>query len=333
MIVITGACGQIGGAILRRLLSKQQNVFLVDSVQNNNKSKIDPKFYKYFRDKDEFLLKFEELNKQFAFTAVLHMGAISSTTEKNKDLLVENNYKYSCRLLDLCAANNIPFIFASSASVYGNNKDNSEIEDNECPLNDYAKSKLDFDNYIRKNPHPDYSGQICSLRFFNVSGPNECHKIGQCSPFYTYLRSLLKDGCVNILSGDDGTGLNANQYSRDFIYVEDVVNVILWCLKNKICGIYNVGTGKTNSFLSVAEACRRAYLNRKKDILRNGFLFFDSIEINYQKFPDHLKGKSQPYTKANISKLRAAGYSEDFLDIDNLANEYLSWMLDNKELL
>ncbi len=337
MIVVTGGRGQIGGALVRRLLSQGQKVFVVEHERHTDNSIQDVNCI-FFPYKDAFLEKFEELHKQYKFTAVLHQGAISSTTASDKELLQKNNVEYSIKLIELCRKKQIYLSFASSASVYGNNKDNFESPVNEDPLNDYAASKLEVDRYIFSCSLKSDSNQLIdSLRYFNVCGPDELHKLGQCSPFLTYLRSLLKNGSINILSGDDGTGLNANQYSRDFIYVEDVVDVVLWFMENKdgarMCGSYNVGTGETNTFLSVAKACQKIYSNRQKDIQRAGFPFHHFLEVNCQKFPDHLKGKSQPYTKADITKLRAIGYDKPFTDIEQLANNYLTWLLDNKDRL
>lgn len=333
-IVVTGGSGQIGGALVRRLIA--DNSLEVIVVEDKEKHPLPPNgiLNKNFISKDKFILEFDSIVKEKNVTAIVHMGAISSTTELNVEALKENNYEYTCHLLDLCRLHNVYLIFASSASVYGNNKDNSEKEENESPLNAYAQSKLDVDNYIRAMAYDSsFNSQVTSLRFFNVSGPDESHKVGQCSPFYTYLSSLIKNGHVNILSGDDGHGNRAHLYSRDFIYTEDVVDVVFWALKNKKDGIFNVGTGQSSTFKSVASACISAYKKKKDQIKSAGIQYYDSIEVVYVPFPEHLKGKSQPYTKADISKLREAGYDKQFIDTKALAESYVDWIIENKDIL
>lgn len=330
MIVVTGAGGQIGGAISGRLVGRGQDVLPVEWIGYRPFELPSGVKYELLLDKEVFVDKFEELHKQHKFTSVIHCGAISSTTEADEDLLEYNNTEYTKLLMDLCQLHSVNFIFASSASVYGNNKNNEELRENEDPLNAYAKSKLKVDNYIRSEPYgKNSSGQIASLRFFNVSGGDERHKEGQSSPFYRYIKSLIKDGEIKILSGDDGTGIRAEEYSRDFIYVEDVVDVVSWFLETKQSGIYNVGTGETNTFKSVAKACLNAYVSRGEDLNNVGLPVFNPIEIVNQKFPKHLEGKSQQYTRANINKLRAAGFAGKFSTIEQIADKCLTWTLKN----
>lgn len=329
MIVVTGAGGQIGGAISRRLVESGQEVLPVEWIGHRSFKLPSDVKYELLVDKEDFLDNFEQLYQQHKFTTVIHCGAISSTTETDKDLLESNNIQYTKELLTLCNLNQVDVIFASSASVYGNNLNNFEDPKNEDPLNDYAKSKLEIDNEIRGRMLHQPPAQITSLRFFNVSGGHETHKDGQSSPFHRYFKSLINDGELKMMSGDDGTGIKAEDYSRDFIYVEDVVDVVLWFLNNKQSGIYNVGTGETNKFKDIAKACLNVYTLRGHELNELGYPYFHPLELVNQKFPVHLKGKSQQYTKADISKLRSIGYTGTFLTIEQIADTYFTWLLKN----
>ena len=226
--------------------------------------------------------------------------------EWDGEYLFQNNLLYSKELLKFCLEKSIQFIYASSASVYGSGTNFKEDLNNESPINLYAYSKYLFDQLVRKHLGKNKS-QIVGLRYFNVYGPKETHK-GSMASVAFHLHQQLKAGTkVNLFKGSDGFA--DGEQRRDFVYVDDVIDVNLWFMKNPDkSGIYNVGTGKSQTFNEVAEAVIE--WNQK------GL-------INYIDFPDHLKGAYQSYTEADIDSLRKAGYSQEFLDVKAGVKKYL----------
>ena len=199
-----------------------------------------------------------------------------------------------------------PLIYASSASVYGAGKIFKESVEYEDPINLYAYSKFKFDQLVRQELIKSET-QIVGLRYFNVYGPQEQHK-GTMASVAFHLHSQLKDNEeIKLFEGSEG--YDDGEQRRDFIYVEDVVKVNLWFLKNqKVSGIFNVGTGKSQTFNEVAHSV----INWNK-----------RGKINYVPFPEKLKGAYQSYTQANISKLREAGYKDEFLNVQEGVKKYL----------
>jgi len=239
--------------------------------------------------------------------AIFHQGACSNTMEWNAEYLYQNNLLYSKELLKFSKRLKIPLIYASSASVYGSGTNFLESPENEDPINLYAYSKYKFDQIVRKELEENHS-QIVGLRYFNVYGPKESHKNNMASVAY-HLHNQLKDlDEIRLFKGSDG--YSDGEQRRDFIYVEDVVKVNLWFLKNKdVSGIFNVGTGKSQTFNDVAEAV----INWNK-----------KGRIKYIDFPEKLKGAYQSFTQADISKLRDAGYKEEFLNVEEGVTRYLN---------
>mgnify|MGYP006180882659 CR=1 FL=1 len=239
--------------------------------------------------------------------AIFHQGACSNTMEWDAEYLYQNNLLYSKELLKFSKRLKIPLIYASSASVYGSGTNFLESPENEDPINLYAYSKYKFDQIVRKGLEENHS-QIVGLRYFNVYGPKESHKKNMASVAY-HLHNQLKDlDEIRLFKGSDGYG--DGEQRRDFIYVEDVVKVNLWFLKNKdVSGIFNVGTGKSQTFNDVAEAV----INWNK-----------KGRIKYIDFPEKLKGAYQSFTQADISKLRDAGYKEEFLNVEEGVTRYLN---------
>lgn len=298
MIGLTGASGQIGGEILKALLKKKEQPICADFVPLPEKFS-----YLSLRDPYDFLDLLASIPE--AFDAVIHQGAISATTENDKAKLQSLNVEYTIRLIEICKEHEIPLILASSASVYGNSECFSEEPENENPLNDYAKSKLAIDKFIRK-VLPRMKSQLVSLRYFNVYGGNESKKVGQQSPFYRFCTSLWNDNKAEIICGDDGSGIKSENHRRDFVCVSDIVSVNFWMLKNpQVSGIFNVGTGSATSFAEVLESCVDVwkYLNKQ----------LPPPKIEKLAFPEHLKGKCQQFTEADVAKLRAVGYRAPFV--------------------
>ena len=309
MIIVTGSNGFIGSNLIKELNKNQNTKILAVDDQKDpelQKNIADCNIHEFF-DIDEFLGKVE--NGEFDnknIEAIFHQGACSDTMEWDSEYLLKNNFYYSKTLLNLAERINAPFIYASSASVYGSGKIFKESKENEDPINLYAFSKYLFDQLVRKRLKSNTS-QIAGMRYFNVYGPNESHKGGMASVAY-HLHQQLKTGDkVKLFEGTDGYG-NGEQ-RRDFIHVEDVVKVNTWLLNNSnVSGIFNVGTGRSQTFNEVAKAVLE--WNQKGS-------------LEYIPFPDKLQGSYQSYTEADISKLRNAGYSENFLDVSSGVKKYL----------
>lgn len=299
-VIVTGGAGFIGSRLVKRLNEIGiDDIIIVDSLKQGEKFKnlLDLNFIELVNPNDVGSL-LKSLDK---VGLVLHQGAISSTEEWNGDLLIHANYESSLFWLNFCFRREVPLIYASSASVYGATKNFSEDQKFLKPLNPYGFSKLLFDKQVQKILN-SYNGQVVGLRYFNVYGPCEFHKGNQASPFCRFLKSIRNNEPIVLFYGDDGHNGNARNHRRDFIHVSDVLNVIQFFIENRDkSGIFNVGSGRTSTFKDVFETVRS---NFTKD-----------IELTWKMFPEHLKGKTQPYTCADLTKLRKVGYNKEFKTI------------------
>lgn len=312
MIIVTGGSGFIGSNIVKTLNERgHSDILVVDNLTNGVKFKnlVDCDITDYL-DKEEFLALIQN-SKEFKskIKAIFHKGACSSTTEWDGRYMMRNNYEYSKILLHYCLDRAIPFIYASSAATYGGGKIFKEAREFEAPLNVYGYSKFQFDQYVRQIL-PSAKSQIVGLRYFNVYGPRESHKGSMASVAFHQYNQLPKEGFVKLFEGCDGYGNGEQQ--RDFVYVGDVVNVNLWFAENpNKSGIFNVGTGRAESFNAVANAVINWYGHGR---------------IEYIPFPDHLRGRYQSFTQADISALRNAGYTGAFKTVAEGVKEYLNWL-------
>ncbi|ADW19261.1 ADP-glyceromanno-heptose 6-epimerase precursor [Desulfobulbus propionicus DSM 2032] len=312
MIIVTGGLGFIGSNIIHALNARGvTDIIVVDDFTDGTKftNVSDAQVADYF-DKDEFLTRVQQgqcFNGKV--DALLHQGACSATTEWNGKLVMENNFTYSKELFHYADQHRIPFIYASSASVYGNGTTFIEDPRFERPINVYAYSKTLFDQYVRRHVVSGQS-QVVGLRYFNVYGPREQHKGGMASVAFHLRNQLLSKKVVHLFEGSDGYG--PGEQRRDFIHVEDAVDVILWFLEYPaISGIFNVGTGKSQSFNEVAQAVLTA---------------FGYGELQYIPFPEHLKGRYQSFTEADITRLREAGYNRAFRSVESGVLDYMEWL-------
>lgn len=315
MIVVTGGAGFIGANIVKTLNQQgRDDILVVDDLEDGTKFKnLSDCEIRDYMDKDDFIALIEA-GEEFPerIEVVFHEGACSSTTEWDGKFMMRNNYDYSKALLHYCHDRYIPFIYASSASVYGDGSQGfTEQRDCEQPLNVYGYSKWQFDQYVRKTFFSrGRHAQICGLRYFNVYGPREQHKGDMSSVAFKHNTQIKGGDIVQLFAGWDGYG--DGEQKRDFIYVGDAVNVNLWLWQNSsVSGIFNVGTGRAQSF---------------NDIAHSVIDWHDKGSVEYIPFPDHLKGRYQSFTQADISALRAAGYDAPFLTVQEGVKAYLDWL-------
>ena len=311
MIIVTGGAGFIGSNLVLGLNEKgREDIIVVDSTDRSNTGNLDnAKFIEYL-DIEEFRKKIRE-NNTFStdIDAVLHQGACSRTTEWDSRYMMDNNYSCSKELYHYCLENLIPYIYASSAAVYGTNLEFDEEQKNESPINVYGYSKYLFDEYVRKHAINN-KNQVVGLRYFNVYGPHEQHKGEMASTAYHFNRQLLDQGVVKLFKGSGG--YDDGEQRRDFIYVDDVVAVNTWFLENKnVSGIFNVGTGTSRSF---------------NDMARNIINWHGHGKIEYIEFPQNLENSYQHFTQASVANLRDAGYKDKFTSLEDGIDKYLTWL-------
>ncbi len=311
MIIVTGGAGFIGSNIVKALNDAgHTDILVVDDLTDGTKFKnlVDLEIADYM-DKDDFIslvISGEDLGP---VQAIFHQGACSSTTEWDGKMMMENNYDYSKDLLHYCLDHGIQFLYASSAATYGGSDTFKEEREFEAPLNVYGYSKFQFDQYVRQIL-PEADSQIVGFRYFNVYGPREQHKDSMASVAFHLNNQLLAGENPKLFQGYDGYPDGGQK--RDFVYVGDVAKVNLWFLDNPDkSGIFNLGTGNAEPFSAVAQAAI--------DYHKKG-------EIEFIPFPDHLKGRYQSFTQADLTKLRAAGYQDSFKTVAVGVAEYMAWL-------
>lgn len=306
MIIVTGGAGLIGSNVIKKLnILGRKDIIVIDNLENGKKfyNLNDLQIYDYI-SKYEFYKKVETFSN---IDIVFHLGACSDTTNWNGEYMMFNNYECSKILYNWCQKNSIPFIYASSASVYGKGTNGfDEISACEKPINIYAYSKLLFDQYVRNNSHNSTS-QVVGLRYFNVFGHGEKHKGKMASSIFHFNNQINESGAAKLFKGING--YSDGEQKRDFVYVKDCADINLWFYRNsKISGIFNVGNGKAVSFNQIAKTILKWHQRGK---------------VLYIDFPEELKNSYQNFTKANIHKLRHAGYLQEFYTIEEGIDEYL----------
>jgi ADP-L-glycero-D-manno-heptose 6-epimerase len=320
MIIVTGGAGFIGSALIWRLnqLGKE-DIIVVDEFGKNEKWKniMHLKYADVF-DKNDFghMLQSDFL-KNFEIDTIFHLGAYSSTTIKNFDKLLKNNYEYSKFLCEKALDNNIRFIYASSAATYGDGSLGYEDDESKLhtlrPLNGYGYSKHMFDLWAKRSRVLD---KIVGLKYFNVYGPNEYHKKNMRSVVNKCYHQIKETGKAKLFKSANPDYKDGGQ-SRDFLYVKDAVDMTLYFWDNKIVsGIYNIGTGESNSFNQFVSPVFKA-LGLKEN-------------IEYIDMPEILKEKYQYYTKADITKLRSTGYINKVTKIEEAVTDYVNNYLDTE---
>lgn len=324
--IVTGAAGFIGSNIVKALNERGiKDIVAVDNLTKADKFRnlVDCEIAEYV-DKKDFIDVVESGELGGDIDAVLHQGACSDTMETDGRYMMDNNYRYSLSLLDWCQEESVPFIYASSASVYGGGSVFKEEREYESPLNVYGYSKFLFDQAVRPQLDND-RGQIVGFRYFNVYGPRENHKGRMASVAYHFFNQYRATGKIKLFEGTEGYA--HGEQRRDFVSVEDVVKVNLYFLDNpEKSGIFNLGTGRSQTFNDVAvaslNACRA--LDGKEPLALAEMKSQGLIE--YIPFPDALKGKYQSFTQADTTNLRNAGYKDEFLTVEQGVGRYIPWL-------
>lgn len=312
MIVVTGAAGFIGSNIIKGLnAAGYDNILAVDELTDGHKFKnLAAVHYMDYQDCEDFL---EKIKEKSAFSekieAIFHQGACSTTTEWNGRYMMRNNYDYSKQLLHYCLEGKIPFIYASSAAVYGASTVFDDRATQQLPINVYGYSKWQFDCYMR-SLLAQMQSPVIGMRYFNVYGPHEQHKGTMASVAFHFMNQLNASGEVKLFVGMEGYA--DGEQLRDFVFVDDIVKVNLWFFEKAkklpdLRGIFNVGTGQACTFNAVAKTLIRLKGKGK---------------ICYVPFPEHLKGVYQSYTQADISSLRQIGYHEPFTALEEGLERY-----------
>ena len=316
--IVTGAAGFIGSRLVEGLNRRGiTQVVAVDNLQHADKFRnLAACEIADYVDQAEFVGNLERY--QGAVDAVFHQGACSDTMETDGRYMMQNNFEYSKRLLEWCQQASVPFIYASSASVYGSGPQFREERRCEKPLNVYGYSKFLFDQLVRQRL-PASKTQIAGFRYFNVYGPNEAHKGRMASVAYHAYHQLLASGKVKLFVGSGGYG-NGEQ-RRDFVYVDDVVAVNLWFLEHRdVSGVYNCGTGRAQSFNELAGAVINAVQGTRRSIKEMA----EKSLIEYVPFPPGLIDKYQSFTQADLTSLRAAGYTGAFRPVEEGVAAYVA---------
>jgi ADP-L-glycero-D-manno-heptose 6-epimerase len=322
MIIVTGGAGFIGSAIVWRLNQLgEDNIIIVDELGTDEKWKnlVGLKFDDYIH-KSDFLKRITDDSLSFGIRAIIHMGACSSTTEKDADFLMDNNFKYTSELAKYCLAKEIRFIYASSAATFGDGTQGYDDDENKLtnlhPMNMYGFSKHLFDLWAKREK---VSNKIVGLKYFNVYGPNEYHKGDMRSVVHKAFGQIRETGKVRLFKSYL-KDYNDGEQMRDFIYVKDAVNMTLYFLENKDKnGIFNIGTGKARTWNDLVTILFKA-MNKQ-------------INIEYIDMPETIKHKYQYFTQANLKKLFDAGYDKPITSLEDGISDYVkNYLIQNKYL-
>ncbi|MBU3697994.1 ADP-glyceromanno-heptose 6-epimerase [Dechloromonas sp.] len=326
-IVVTGAAGFIGSNIVKALNERGvKNIIAVDNLTKADKFKnlIDCDIVDYL-DKHDFVERIQAGHFDGEIDAILHQGACSDTMETDGRYMMENNYRYSLILLDWCQDQDVQFLYASSAATYGGSNVFKEERQYEGPLNVYGYSKFLFDQIVRQRLAQDPSSQIVGFRYFNVYGPRETHKGRMASVAFHNYNQFKAEGKVKLFEGSHGYENGGQQ--RDFVFVGDVAKVNLFFLDHpEKSGIFNLGSGRAQSFNDVAVAAVNGCRKAKGDApLTLAELRAQGL-LEYIAFPEALKGKYQAFTQGDLTRLREAGYEAPMATVEEGVSQYIEWL-------
>ena len=326
-VIVTGAAGFVGANLVKALNAQgETDIVAVDNLTRAEKFRnlVDCEIADYL-DKEGFRSAVAR-GALARPRIVFHQGACSDTMESDGRYMLDNNFRYSLELLDWCQAQKVPFVYASSASVYGLGPVYAEARANEKPLNVYGYSKFLFDQIVRRRL-PSLGAPVIGLRYFNVYGPREAHKGRMASVAFHHFHQFRAEGRVRLFEGSHGYA--AGEQRRDFVHVDDVVAVNLFFAEQPATGIYNVGTGRAQPFNDVALAVVNALRARDGQApLRLSEAVAQGC-IEYVPFPEALRGKYQAYTQADLTQLRAAGFTRPMAGVEQGVAAYVDWLLSN----
>ncbi|WP_153099700.1 ADP-glyceromanno-heptose 6-epimerase [Paraburkholderia hayleyella] len=324
-IIVTGAAGFIGSNLVKALNERgHTDIIAVDNLTRADKFRnlVDCEIDDYL-DKTEFIERFAR-GDFGSVRAVFHEGACSDTMETDGRYMMENNFRYSRAVLELCLAQRTQFLYASSAAIYGGSERFVETREVERPLNVYGYSKFLFDQVVRRlMPHA--ASQIVGFRYFNVYGPRETHKARMASVAFHNFNQFRAEGRVKLFG--EYNGYAAGQQTRDFVSVEDVTKVNLFFFDHpERSGIFNLGSGRAQPFNDIATSV----VNTLRALNNQPALSLEQQVqqglIEYVPFPDALRGKYQCFTQADLTRLRAAGYDAPFLSVQEGVGQYVRWL-------
>jgi len=313
--IVTGGAGFIGRNIVAALNERgEEDILIVDNLGKSEKWKnLLGLRYADYQDKDQLraAVQYDHLAE---VDAVFHMGACSSTTETDAGYLVDNNYRYTRELCEWCLEHGVRFIYASSAATYGDGSlgysDADEVTPTLRPMNMYGYSKQMFDLWAMRHGILD---RIAGLKYFNVYGPGEDHKDDMRSVVNKAYGQILETGKVKLFKSYKPEYKDGEQV-RDFIYVKDAVDVTLSFFDNpEVSGLFNCGTGEARTWNDLVKA---VFTAMGKD-----------ANIEYIDMPEHLRGKYQYFTEADISKLRETGYEKPFTTLEEGVKDYVTGYL------
>jgi ADP-L-glycero-D-manno-heptose 6-epimerase len=316
MIVVTGGAGFIGSAFIWKLNGEGiDNIIVVDELGESEKWKnLVKRRYADYIHKDDFLMMIMSEELPFPVQSIIHMGACSSTTERDADYLMENNYRYTCRLSEWAVKHDVRFIYASSAATYGDGakgfSDDDDTTKSLQPINMYGYSKQLFDLWALRLRAEQ---KIAGVKFFNVFGPNEYHKEDMVSVIYKAFHQIKEKGRVRLFKShrpDFGDG----EQMRDFVYVKDCVDALWWLLNNReVNGIFNLGSGRARTW---------------NDLIRAVFSAMGlKPEIEYIDMPEALRDQYQYFTEAKMDKLKSAGCPAQFGSLEEAVSDYVKGYL------
>ena len=310
VIVVTGAAGFIGSCLVGFLNDKgYNNIVVVDEYSRDDKEvNLKNKKFSHKVHRDTF---FEWLDQHAAPDFIFHLGARTDTTEFDYEVHRKLNLEYSQQVWQYCVGKNVPLVYASSAATYGSGElgydDDHAVVDQLKPLNPYGVSKNEFDKWVlRQEQQPPF---WAGLKFFNVYGPSEYHKGRMASVIWHSFNQVKKTGEVKLFRSHRPDFKDGEQL-RDFIYVNDVLKVCYWLMIHRPrSAIYNLGTGKARTFADLVKATFAAM-----DLQPN---------IRFIDMPEDIRDKYQYFTEADMSKLRDAGYSDDFYSLEDGIRDYV----------
>jgi ADP-L-glycero-D-manno-heptose 6-epimerase len=325
MIVVTGAAGFIGSNLVKALNERgETDVVAVDNLERADKFRnlVDCEISD-FLDKREFLDRVRR--GDFARPSVVfHQGACSDTLAADGHFMMENNFRYSMHMLQWCQQIDVPLIYASSASVYGLGPIFVEERPYERPLNIYGYSKFLFDQVVRR-ALPTLRAPAVGLRYFNVYGPREHHKDRMASVAFHHYHQFRREGRVRLFQGSHGYA--DGEQRRDFIHVDDAIRVNLHFWNRPVSGIYNVGSGRGQSFNELAMAVINSLREANGQVPLQLKQAASQGTIEYIEFPIDLRERYQAYTQADLTRLRNAGYAESMMTVEQGIAAYVRWLL------